>query len=324
MRTERAITGEMESPSTENLSLLEWMCERFPESPKKRIKSWFEGGRVTLDGEVVRRFHEPMADPGERLQLAGVQTRTAAHANAVARLGTKLRIVHRDSELVIVDKSAGVLSVPAPARREPSALDLLTEHFTKTSASFHPPLPVHRLDAYTTGLLCFALTEPARANLIEQLRAGTLDREYLALVEGVPAVSSGEWRHWFQLSPTGLHQSVVEAATPGAEEAVTRFRHVKTGKYQGLTVSLLHLVLETGLRHQIRLQAAEVGLPLLGDRTYHLACLKAAKKGVPPGHPERQALHAYRLTLDHPRTGKRLSWECPLPTDLARYQLNFQ
>lgn len=313
----------MEPSSPETRSLLDWLCAQHPDSPKKRVKSWFEAGRVTLDEEVVRHFHEKMTDPGERLRLTSMPTRTSTEASSLARLGTRLRIVHRDSELVIVDKSAGVLSVPAPGRREPSALDLLTEHFTKSSAGLITPHPVHRLDAYTTGLLCFALTQPARANLIEQLRAGTLDREYLALVEGVPTISSGEWRHWLLLSPGGQHQSIVSAETPDATEAVTRFRLVRSAKRQGMTVSLLHLILETGLRHQIRLQAAAEGLPLLGDRTFHPAWQNTKLRGTPSGHPDRQALHAYKLTLDHPRTGKRLSWECPLPGDLARYQLNF-
>src|SRR5258708_14654985 len=138
------------------------------------------------------------------------------------------------------------------------------------------PLPVHRLDQYTSGVFCMACNSAARGNLIEQLKAHTMKREYLAFVEGRPTAAKGTWRQWLELSDDEMRQRIVpdaraKAPQSKAQEAVTHYEVITEYRIAGGSgfVTKLRLRLETGRKHQIRIQAAHAGLPLIGDRTYH-------------------------------------------------------
>jgi 23S rRNA pseudouridine1911/1915/1917 synthase len=170
-------------------------------------------------------------------------------------------------------------------------------------------LPVHRLDQFTSGVFCLATHPRARQALLRQLRARTLQREYLAWVEGRPSRRRGTWRHWLKLSPDQLRQTVVPATTEGATEAVA---HYEVLEDCGGGVTKLRVRLQTGCKHQIRVQAAAAGLPLVGDRLYNPRRQIAF---------DRQALHAELLTFEHPdRPGSVLSFRAELPQDLAQLE----
>jgi 23S rRNA pseudouridine1911/1915/1917 synthase len=181
------------------------------------------------------------------------------------------------------------------------------------------PLPVHRLDQYTSGVFCMATNPAARQSLIEQLRGHGIKREYVAFVEGRARSPRGSWRQWLQLSPDELRQEVLSAPplrSGGAQaaEAVTHYEVIDEYPVAGgqRWVTKLRLRLETGLKHQIRVQAASAGLPLVGDRTYN-----------PSRWIEfpRQGLHAEVLELEHPeQPGKRISWTAALPKDLRELE----
>ena len=189
------------------------------------------------------------------------------------------------------------------------------------------PLPVHRLDQYTSGVFCMATNPAARRHLIEQLKAHTMKREYVAFVEGRPRTPNGTWRQWLQLSRDELRQHVLSATQrkgPGSEarEAITHYEVIAEYPLAGGKgfVTKLRLRLETGRKHQIRVQAAHAGLPLIGDRTYN-----PAYREPDPAHPPidfpRQALHAEVLSLEHPdQPGKRMTWTAELPKDLRQLE----
>ena len=167
----------------------------------------------------------------------------------------------------------------------------------------------------------------ARQCLIEQLKAHTMQREYVAFVQGRSLKQQGTWRHWLQLSADELRQQIVppeENKTGRGErlEAITHFEvlmEYPLPRGQGI-ITKLRLRLETGRKHQIRVQAAHSGLPLLGDRTYHPAYRGSAPAPAPFPFP-RQALHAEVLKLEHPsQAGIRMSWTAELPPDLRQLE----
>jgi 23S rRNA pseudouridine1911/1915/1917 synthase len=152
-------------------------------------------------------------------------------------------------------------------------------------------------------------------------------REYIAYVEGRPSTAKGTWRHWLRLSPDGQRQEVflgpaAKTHPAGAVEAVTHYEVI--AEFPVLSsqqlVSKLRLKLETGCKHQIRIQAAAVGSPLIGDRTYNPRYQRDQIKNDRVEFP-RQALHAQLLELEHPDwPGKELSWTSELPNDLRKLE----
>jgi 23S rRNA pseudouridine1911/1915/1917 synthase len=320
--------------------LLDWVLLRHPDTPRTRAKQWILAGRVSVGGAVIRRPHERIPDPGDALQLLGRQAATLA-CDTGWQIHPRVALVYLDATLAVVNKGPGIISVPAP-NSGPTALGILADFLAGrlrarvrgvAGRTLPPayqklqPLPVHRLDQYTSGLFCMALNPPARRHLIAQLQAHTMTREYVAFVEGRSSVASGTWRQWLQLSEDELRQRIV-APVPGKtsrlepQEAVTHFEVIAEFPLANGRdfVSKLRLRLETGRKHQIRVQAAAAGLPLVGDRTYHPGYRERASGRALVEFP-RQALHAQVLSLEHPdQPGKRLSWTAELPPDLRQLE----
>jgi 23S rRNA pseudouridine1911/1915/1917 synthase len=266
---------------------------------------------------------------------------SALDCGAGWRIHPRVALLYLDSSLGILNKAAGLISVPAP-NCDLSALSILADFLAgKLKAqdrgvagrSLPPayrqlhPLPVHRLDQYTSGVFCVAVNPMARLRLIEQLKAHTMKREYVAYVEGRPAQRLGVWRNWLQLSADELRQHVLteteaRTAQPEAIEAITHYEVIAEFTLaggQGI-VSKLRLRLETGRKHQIRAQAAYAGVPLLGDRTYHPRYREKARPPLALDFP-RQALHAEVLSLEHPeQPGTRMTWTAALPKDLHQLE----
>jgi 23S rRNA pseudouridine1911/1915/1917 synthase len=295
-------------------------------------------GRVSVDGVVIRKPHQTIADPGDRLQLGDRHSTTLACGSGW-RIHPRVTLLYLDSAFAIVNKGPGLISVPAP-NCTLSALSILADFLVgKLKArdrgiagkSLPPayrrlqPSPVHRLDQYTSGAFCIATSPAARHHLIEQLKAHTMKREYVAFVEGRSSTPNGTWRQWLQLSKDELRQQILsdtQARARGSEaqEAITHYEVI--GEYpladgKGF-VTKLRLRLETGRKHQIRAQAAHAGLPLIGDRTYNPAYRDQDLGNTPIDFP-RQALHAEVLSLDHPdQPGSRMTWTAELPKDLRQ------
>lgn len=308
-------------------SLLDWAIRLCPDSPRKRVKEWISSGRFYLDGEVVTRASLKIPDPGDRLTLGQPDTSVSSWQHR-KQISPKLAVLYLDASLAIVNKAAGLLSVPVEGQPGKSALDALGDYLndpkgdaTRRRLFGSPakvvPLPVHRLDQYTSGLLCLALDPEPRGILIEQLRQGEFLREYIAFCDGIPAGESGTWRHFLKLDPSGYSQSLHREPVPGAVEAVTHYKVEKV--FPRHRVSKLRIRLETGLKHQIRIQAAAEGLALIGDRTYHAGTRKSLqRKGAPlPYGLRRQALHAALIGIRHPVDGRALRFESQLPGDLV-------
>ena len=320
--------------------LLDWLVRKHPDTPKSRAKQWILAGRVSVKGVVIRKPHLTISDPGDTLELR------ARHATTLAcgsgwQIHPRVSLLYLDSALAIVNKGPGLISVPA-SEGDLSALSILADFLSGqlkardrsvAGKSLPPayrrlqPLPVHRLDQYTSGVFCMATNPAARHHLIEQLKAHTMKREYVAFVEGRSSAPKGVWRQWLQLSRDELRQHVVsetQAQTGGDEirEAITHYEVIAEYPVAGGTrfVSKLRLRLETGRKHQIRVQAANAGLPLLGDRTYNPG-VRSPDATNPSIDFPRQALHAEVLTLEHPnQPGTQMKWTAELPKDLRQLE----
>ncbi|MFU8848028.1 MAG: RluA family pseudouridine synthase [Opitutales bacterium] len=325
------------TPETEQKTALEWLARDYPDSPKKRLKEWFAHGRVQLDDQPLTKPHLRLEDPGARLRMGEpVAGAKVFFKSMPTRIHAQVNLLYIDSSLAIVNKGPGLLSVPLAGKEQPSALSLLQGYLQGKGASelkrnrvkhqALTPLPVHRIDQYTSGLLCFAMNPEAREHLVKQVRGHSFIREYLALGDGKLATRKGSWRSWFKLDEQGMEQAVFDEPTEGATEAISHYEVLDsiswpTGRGEEHTVSRLRLRLQTGLKHQLRIHAARAGVPLLGDRFYHPDFKKAAvEKAGPPYGCKRQALHASSIGFIHPETGKTKRFSCKFPRDLAELE----
>jgi 23S rRNA pseudouridine1911/1915/1917 synthase len=323
-----------------NKPLLDWLLLRYPETPKTRAKQWVAAGRVSVAGVVLRKPHERIPDPGATLRLLEREA-TSLDASAGWQIHPRVTLLHLDGSVGIINKGPGIISVPAE-ESELSALSVVADFLSgklkaqdraiagrSLPAAFRrlQPMPVHRLDKYTSGAFCIAMNPRARQRLIEQLRAHTIRREYIAFVEGRAVKREGTWRHWLELSRDEIRQRVLTNVRPNAPpeeacQAVTHFEVLDEYTLDGgrTVLSKLRLRLETGLKHQIRAQAAAEGLPLVGDRIYNEHYRPGAGTTAPVSF-ERQALHAATLGLEHPdRPGEKMTWNAELPKDLKQLE----
>ena len=337
----RMTTGD----STENKlrPLLEWLLQKHPDTPKKRAKQWILAGRVSVKGVVIRQPNQAIPDPQDTLELLGRHATALDCGPGGWRIHPRVAVLFLDTALAVVNKGPGLISVPAD-NCDLSALSILADFLAgKLRAqnrglpghgrSLPPayrllePLPVHRLDQYTSGVFCMGMNPAARQRLIDQLKLHTMKREYVAYVEGRPPQPKGTWRNWLKLSADQLRQFVIpdaEAKDAKAEalEAITHYEVIAQFPLAGGKgiVTKLRLRLETGRKHQIRAQAAYAGLPLVGDRTYHPKYHSEAPKAARIDFP-RQALHAEILGLEHPdKPGARMTWTAALPKDLQQLE----
>jgi len=292
-------------PELAGLRLDQALARLLPQFSRARIQQWIEEERVLVEGRVPRRRDKLRG--GERIEIR-VSREPAGEWQAQA---IPLAIVYQDGEILVIDKPAGLVVHPGAGNPEGTLLNALL-HYAPELAQLPRAGIVHRLDKETSGLLVVARTERARLDLIRQLKERSLTREYLALVQG-NVIAGGTVD-----APIGRHASLrTRMAVSGrGKPAVSHYRVER--KFRAHT--LLRVKLESGRTHQIRVHMAHLKHPLVGDPVYSgrlqlpkaaSAELAAALRGF-----KRQALHATRLGLVHPATGKVMAWESPLPEDM--------
>ena len=330
------LAAEMETNTTR---LLDALLRKHPETAKARAKQWILAGRVSINGVVVRKPHQ-IINESDIIELGGRHV-TRLDCGSGWQIHPRVSLLYLDASIAVVNKGPGLISVPS-AESDLSALSILADFLAGKLKARGPsvagkslppvyrklqPLPVHRLDQYTSGVFCMATNPTARHHLINQLKAHTMKREYVAFVEGRVSPPKGTWRQWLQLSRDELRQHIVsataaQAAGAEAREAITHYEVIAQYPIAGGKefITKLRLRLETGRKHQIRVQAANAGHPLVGDRTYNPAWRKAELPKPVVDFP-RQALHAEVLTLEHPdQPGVRMTWTAELPKDLRQLE----
>jgi len=216
-------------------------------------------------------------------------------------MGDRPLIVHRDADVIVVDKPAGLVVHRAPGHRGDTLVDRLAG--TATGGPPERPGIVHRLDRDTSGLMAVAASEEGHRELARQVRNREMGRHYRALVEGAVPSRTGTID-----APVGRDHRVRERMAVGGRrprEARTHFEVVEALPAD----TLVDARLDTGRTHQIRTHFAAIGHPVCGDPRYG----HAGRHGL-----ERQFLHAFRLSFRHPRSGEEMTFESALPPDLER------
>ncbi|HEX4348718.1 MAG TPA: RluA family pseudouridine synthase [Vicinamibacterales bacterium] len=267
-----------------------------------------ERGKIFLNGEeaapkdAARKLAE-----GDRVRVwmdrPGSARKRLGHAAAKGALP----IVYEDDAIIVVDKPAGLLTVPL-ARREDAASveDLLLDHLR--SRGKRRPLVVHRIDRDTIGLVAFATRPELQQRLKDQFRRHEAERVYLAVVYGIPDPEAGTWRDKLVWDQTALVQKATHARDPRGAAAISRYKVVESFE----ETSLVEVRLVTGKRNQIRLQARLRGHTLVGEQRYTYGPGELRPIEFP-----RQALHAHRLGFTHPATGQPMLFTSPIPADMS-------
>jgi 23S rRNA pseudouridine1911/1915/1917 synthase len=284
------------------LRLDQALARLVPEHSRSRLKGWIDEGRVLLDGRAVAPRHR--LSGGEALAI-----RYAAEPDAVADVAQAmpLRVVYEDDALIVIDKPPGLVVHPGAGNRSGTLLNALLHHAPELAKLPRAGI-VHRLDKDTSGLMVVAKTQEAQTDLVRQLQARTVSRHYLALVRGDVA------RSLVVDAPIGRHPTRRTSMAVVAKGKPAR-THVDVVARHG-AVTLVRCRLETGRTHQIRVHLASIGHPLVGDPVYGRGRATPGQASVPPF--TRQALHAERLALLHPRTGRACEWTSPPPTDFVQ------
>ncbi len=278
----------------------------FSEITRSQLQQWIEAGRVQLNGHVPRK--RDTVRVGDKVEIL-VPPPAAAVWEAQA---IPLQIVYEDADILIINKPPGLVVHPGAGNPKGTLLNALINHAPKLAALPRAGI-VHRLDKDTSGLMVVAKTEHARQNLIEQLQEHSVEREYLTIVNGV-MVAGGTIE-----APIGRHRTHRTRMTVSVhgKPAVSHYRVIK--KYRAHT--LVQVRLESGRTHQIRVHMAHLHYPVVGDPVY------GGRLKIPSGASEllkqilrdfrRQALHALKLSLIHPGTGKRVQWATLVPRDMS-------
>jgi len=275
---------------------------------RARIIALIKDGCLTVDGEKVRpafkisggetiAFFEPLETKSELKPVEG-----------------DLDIAYEDEHLLIVNKPAGLTVHPgAGTEKEVTLVQQLVHRYPFLTSVGDPERPgiVHRLDKDTSGLIMVAKSEAVRLKMLEMFSKRSFTKEYRALVLGLPQRSPFELVDYLARSNADRKKMAVVMNPEKGRIAITNGKVVKAF---ATTASELSLIIETGRTHQIRVQLAHIGHPVIGDATYGRSAAKLTKLC----HAERQMLHAYRLELDHPVTGEPLCVTAPLPEDYQK------
>jgi 23S rRNA pseudouridine1911/1915/1917 synthase len=264
---------------------------------RKTIKNLLKFGAVAVNGATIRQF-DHLLSPGDEVIVRDLQS-----AAATGRLESAgIQLVYEDEALLVLDKSAGLLTVATEHDKTDTLFFRLNEFLRgRDSTAACRPQVVHRLDRETSGLVLFA--KSAESKRLLQDAWPSVTKTYWAIVEGQPHPDQGTITSYLAETKS---LNVVSSGHPteGSRLATT---HYRTQQTRG-DLSLLEVRLETGRKHQIRVHLAGLGHPVVGDRRY----------GSASDFCRRLALHACALELGHPLTGERLHFDSPLPRELSR------
>ena len=293
------VTGEMRRvpEALAGLRLDKALARMFPEHSRNRLQKWLKDGHVSLNARSAKPKQKIWG--GERVEIRA-QPDPSDGAHRPERIA--LDVVYEDGEVLVIDKPAGLVVHPGSGNWKGTLLNALLHHSPQLAAVPRAGI-VHRLDKDTSGLLVVAKTLRAQTDLVRQLQARTVKREYLALVHGTVR-TGGEVSAPVGRDPRNRTRMAV---VPAGRSARTRYRVAK----RFALASLLECTLETGRTHQIRVHMQSLGHPLVGDPVYR------GGRGSGTGHAllKRQALHAARLEFSHPASGARMCFEARLPRD---------
>jgi 23S rRNA pseudouridine1911/1915/1917 synthase len=289
---------------TENSDRLDrYLSQALSDVSRSRIQQLIEQGHVQVNDKICTSKKINLKT-GDRITL---EIPTIQPLEVIAE-NIPLDILYEDDELIILNKPAGLVVHPAPGHPDGTLVNAILAHCPNLPGigGVQRPGIVHRLDKDTTGAIAIAKTDLAYQHLQAQLQAKTARREYLGLIYGVPKTETGTINLPIGRNPQDRKKMAILAVEDGGRNAITHWQvKERFGNY-----TLIHFQLETGRTHQIRVHSAKMGHPIVGDPIYS----SGHSLGVNlPG----QALHAWKLQLQHPISGDLVAVTAPLPRSLT-------
>ena len=268
--------------------LLELLIQKQPSKPKGKVKSEMEHGLVSVDGKIVTKYNHPVK-PGQTVRIGTYAPEFKKNKSPL------LDIIYEDGDFLAINKPAGMLSMATEKERQETAYRLAADYL-------HGRIFIlHRLDRDTSGVLVFAKNRELRDALQDNWDSAAKLRSYVAVTEGVPSPEQGRIENMLRETETHL---VYIASGGDGKRAVTNYKVRKKND----SYALVDINIETGRKNQIRVHMSSLGCPIAGDKKY------GAKTN--PAH--RLCLHANKLVIVHPFTGREITFESLVPKKMLK------
>jgi len=268
---------------------------------RSQARRWIDADRVRVNAGSCRASQSVRL--GDALDAMPPElVRSTLEPEAIA-----LEVLYEDEDLIVIDKPAGMVVHPAPGHSRGTLVHALLHHCDNLAGigGVERPGIVHRLDQGTSGVLVAAKSDEAHRHLAAQFHDHTIDRVYRAVVRGAPSADEGRVDRAIGRHPKDRKRMSVRGSALREAQTVWRV----TRRFAKSHRAMLDVFPETGRTHQIRVHLASIGLPIVGDAVYGRSRNRA-------GELARPALHAARLGFVHPRSGRSMCFEAPLPADL--------
>ena len=282
-------------------TLLHWLTREFPRGKRETFKQMLTHGRIRVNGAAPAKLTQPLG-PDDRVRILSREQSVPKGPRPNLQ---PLKLINEDDDNLIVDKPAGFLTSTVENERRATALATVRRYVAARDAKAPVGL-IHRLDRDASGLLVFSKSHRAYKSLKTQFFHHTVERVYEAVVEGIPSPKQGRIESMLLERADG---SVRSTPLPGgkAQRAITDYEVLQSrgGK------SLVRVSLLTGRKHQIRVHFAGRGNPIIGDRVYGDSAGKNTNKSGGKDTAGDLQLRAVILSIDHPATGKRVSFSVP-------------
>ena len=273
---------------TEPTELMKFLIEKFPEKSRTTIKSMLAHKQVTVGEMITTKFDFPL----KRGQMVFLNKQKSEEKPRFRGF----RIVHEDADLIVIDKASGMLSMASETEKIKTAYSMLSE-YVKRSDPKNLIFIVHRLDRDTSGLMMYAKSKKVQEILQKDWNDAIIDRSYVVVVEGTVEKSEETITSWLKENKALV---MFSSQTPDdGQKAVTHYKLLRSNNQ----FSMLEVKLETGRKNQIRVHMKDIGHPVTGDKKY-------GAKLNPIG---QMGLHARVLAFKHPKTGKAMRFDTPIP-----------
>ena len=323
MQTEK-YTFQVEEPDA-GQRLDKFLALRLPDYSRSRLKELIKSGLVlTRHSKIVEPNHK--VKTGENYEISVPEPQQADPLPE----SMPLKILYEDTDLVVIDKQAGLVVHPAAGNWEGTLVNGLLAHCGDSLSGIggiRRPGIVHRLDKETSGVMVVAKNDASHKGLAEQFsshgRDGRLSRYYRAVIWGEPRYPKGTIDAMLGRQPHNRTKMAVVRS--GGKAAITHYKVLDKLRYPdgNCLISLVECQLETGRTHQIRVHMAHAGHPLLGDKTYGTGFFTSEKKlpaaaKIALNQLNRQALHAYSLGFEHPSLKTMMEFQAELPVEFEQ------
>lgn len=284
----------MRAKAKDNARLEEELMRLLAPASRTTVKKLIKNRRVAVEGEAQAR-PDFMVRKGQSIEVfPAIKNPKGKPGRPYRQRQLPFAVLHEDEHLVVVDKPAGLLTIATDKERQKTLYRMVSDYVKNASEGKKIIFIVHRLDRDVSGVIVFAKDEKTKRKLQDGWESA--EKIYHAVVEGKPSPSKGTVRSW--LCENRVHRMYTcYKSTKGAAEAITHYKTIRAG-----TRSFLEINIETGRKHQIRVHMASLGCPITGDRLYGQG---KGGGGI--------ALHAHKLSFDHPHTGKRVTIKSPMP-----------